>query len=52
MSYRDLVVVLNSAADTPGRITLAAALAERFAAHLIGLYPIPEHRTPGPRRLS
>jgi nucleotide-binding universal stress UspA family protein len=41
MGYKDLVVVLDSAADTPGRIALAAALAERFAAHLIGLYPIP-----------
>jgi nucleotide-binding universal stress UspA family protein len=46
MSYRDLVVVLDSAADTLGRITLAAALAERFAAHLIGLYPIPNIELP------
>ena len=46
MSYRDLVVVLDSATDTPGRITLAAALAERFAAHLIGLYPIPNIELP------
>jgi nucleotide-binding universal stress UspA family protein len=46
MSYRDLVVVLDSAPDTPGRITLAAALAERFAAHLIGLYPIPNIELP------
>jgi nucleotide-binding universal stress UspA family protein len=47
MNYKDLVVVLDSAADTPGRITLAAALAERFAAHLIGLYPIPGATLPG-----
>jgi nucleotide-binding universal stress UspA family protein len=46
MSYKNLVVVLDSAADTPGRLTLAAALAERFAAHLIGLYPIPSAALP------
>jgi nucleotide-binding universal stress UspA family protein len=46
MSYKDLLVVLDSAADTPGRVALAAALAERFAAHLIGLYPVPSVELP------
>lgn len=46
MSYKDLVVVLDSGADTRGRIDLAAALAERFAAHLVGLYPIPDPDLP------
>jgi nucleotide-binding universal stress UspA family protein len=41
MSYKDLLVVLDSAEDTSGRIDLAAALAERFGAHLVGLYPVP-----------
>jgi nucleotide-binding universal stress UspA family protein len=41
MSYKDLLVVLDAAADAPGRMALAAALAERFAAHLVGLYPVP-----------
>jgi nucleotide-binding universal stress UspA family protein len=47
MSYKDLLVVLDAAADdTPGRMALAAALAERFAAHLVGLYPIPQPELP------
>ncbi len=41
MSYKDLLVVLGSDAASRGRIDLAAALAERFAAHLVGLYPLP-----------
>jgi nucleotide-binding universal stress UspA family protein len=41
MGYKDLVVVLDSAPPARGRIDLAAALAERFAAHLVGLYPLP-----------
>jgi nucleotide-binding universal stress UspA family protein len=41
MSYKDMLVALDSAADSRGRIELAAALAERFAAHLVGLYPVP-----------
>lgn len=40
MGYKDLVVVLDSAADTPARIEVAAALAERSAAHLVGLFPV------------
>ncbi len=46
MSYKDLLVVLDAADDTRGRIDLAAALAERFAAHLVGLYPIPGPELP------
>ena len=41
MSYKDLLVVLDSASDTRGRIEVAASLAEKSAAHLVGLYPIP-----------
>jgi nucleotide-binding universal stress UspA family protein len=36
-----LLVVLDSDASARGRIELAAMLAERFAAHLVGLYPVP-----------
>ncbi len=46
MSYKDLLVVLDSAADSRERIGLAAVLAERFAAHLIGLYPVPNPEFP------
>jgi nucleotide-binding universal stress UspA family protein len=44
MSYKDLLVVLGSEASARGRLELAAMLAERFEAHLVGLYarPIPE----------
>src|SRR4029077_14585619 len=44
MSYKDLLVVLDSDAASRGRIDLAAVLAERCAAHLVGLYslPVPE----------
>src|SRR5487761_1551770 len=46
MSYKDLLVVLDTAADASGRLALAAALAERFAAHLVALYPIPSAELP------
>jgi nucleotide-binding universal stress UspA family protein len=46
MSYKDLLVVLDSEAPARGRIELAAALAERFAAHLVGLYPVPTPEAP------
>ena len=46
MSYKDLLVVLDSEPASRGRIDLAAALAERFAAHLIGLYPLPIPEAP------
>jgi len=46
MSYKDLLVVLDAAPDTSGRVELAVGLAERFAAHLIGLYPVPSPELP------
>jgi nucleotide-binding universal stress UspA family protein len=46
MSYKDLLVVLDSDAASRGRIALAAALAERFASHLVGLYPLPIPQAP------
>src|SRR5262245_53395071 len=44
MTYKDLLVVLGSESSARERIEIAAVLAERFAAHLVGLYalPIPE----------
>jgi nucleotide-binding universal stress UspA family protein len=50
MSYKDLLVVLDSDAASRRRIDLAAGLAERFAAHLVGLYPLPVPEMP--RHLS
>jgi len=41
MSYKDLLVVLDSDATARGCIDLAAALAEGFEAHLVGLYLVP-----------
>ena len=46
MSYKDLLVVLDSETASRGRMDLAAALAERFAAHLVGLYPLPIPEAP------
>ena len=46
MSYKDLLVVLDSDAPARGRIQIAAALAERFAAHLVALYPLPVPEAP------
>jgi nucleotide-binding universal stress UspA family protein len=46
MSYKDLLVVLDHDAAARGRIDLAAALAERSQAHLVGLYPLPTPQTP------
>ena len=46
MSYKDLLVVLDSDAASRRRIDLAVALAERFAAHLVGLYPLPVPEIP------
>jgi nucleotide-binding universal stress UspA family protein len=46
MSYKDLLVVLDSETASRGRMDLAAALAERFAAHLVGLYLLPIPETP------
>src|ERR1700757_3825385 len=46
MSYKDMLVVLDSDAASRRRIDLAAGLAERFAAHLVGLYPLPVPEIP------
>jgi nucleotide-binding universal stress UspA family protein len=46
MSYKDLLVVLDSNASARERIEIAVALAERFSAHLIGLYPLPMPEAP------
>src|SRR5207245_4486904 len=46
MSYKDLLVVLDSDTASRWRVDLAAALAERFAAHLVGLYPLPVPEMP------
>ncbi len=46
MSWKDLLVALDPAPDTPGRVELAAALAERFAGHLVALYPVPSAELP------
>ncbi|HVH76447.1 MAG TPA: universal stress protein [Stellaceae bacterium] len=44
MAYKDLLVVLDTSPAGLRRIDLAAALAESFGAHLIGLYPRPKPR--------
>lgn len=46
MSYKDLLVVLGSEPAARGRIDVAVALADRFAAHLVGLYPLPVPQRP------
>jgi nucleotide-binding universal stress UspA family protein len=38
MAYKTILVHSDAGKTTPGRIALAAALAERFGAHLIGLH--------------
>lgn len=48
MGFRDILVALDTARPARGRIELAASLAERFGAHLIGLHTtLPVE---GPRR--
>jgi nucleotide-binding universal stress UspA family protein len=46
MGYKDLLVVLDADDSARARIEIAAALAERFAAHLVGLYPLPIPEAP------
>jgi nucleotide-binding universal stress UspA family protein len=41
MGYKDLLVVLDPSRAGRRRIEIAAALAERFDAHLAGFYPLP-----------
>lgn len=38
-NYKEILVVVDGAEPARGRVELAAALAERFEAHLAGLYP-------------
>jgi hypothetical protein len=45
MSYEDVLVILDAAPDTPGRIEFAVGLAARFAAHL-GRYLVPSPELP------
>jgi hypothetical protein len=46
MSYKDLLVVLDAEPTARECTDLAAALAERFSAHLAGLYPLPTPQMP------
>lgn len=46
MSYQDLLVLLDAAGDTGGRLELAASLGERFKAHLVGFCQIPGPELP------
>jgi len=46
MSYKDLLVVLDSETASRERMRLAVSLAESFAAHLVGLYPLPLPEVP------
>src|SRR3974377_1631997 len=46
MSYKDLLVVLDSETASRRRMDLAAALAERFVAHLVGRHPPPLPEAP------
>jgi nucleotide-binding universal stress UspA family protein len=41
MAYKDLLVLLDTSPAAGRRIELAAGLAERFGAHLIGMHPRP-----------
>jgi nucleotide-binding universal stress UspA family protein len=46
VSYKDLLVVLDSEATANERIELSSALAERFSSHLAALYPLPMPEAP------
>ena len=46
MSYKDLLVVLDAEPAAAGRAAFAAGFAERFGAHLVGLYPVPDFARP------
>jgi nucleotide-binding universal stress UspA family protein len=46
MSYKDMLVVLDSEPPTRECVDLAAGLAEWFSAHLVGLYPLPTPQAP------
>lgn len=47
MTYKDLLVVLDEDERSRERIALAASLAERFGAHLVGLYVAVGREPPG-----
>jgi len=47
MAYKDLLVVLDCESRSRDRIVVAAALAERFGAHLVGLYVAVNPDLPG-----
>jgi len=47
MAYKDLLVVLDEDPRSRERIVIAAALAERFGAHLVGLYVKVGREPPG-----
>jgi nucleotide-binding universal stress UspA family protein len=47
MAYKDLLVVLDGDPQSRDRILVAAALAERFGAHLVGLYVMVSREPPG-----
>ena len=47
MAYKDLLVVLDEDPRSRERIVVAAALAERFGAHLVGLYVTVGREPPG-----
>ena len=50
--YKSILVHVNSAGSSAGRIRLAAALAADNKAHLTGLYVVPEPRLPATMRAS
>jgi hypothetical protein len=47
MAYKDLLVVLDADQRVQDRILLAVGLAERFGAHLVGLYVAATSEQPG-----
>jgi nucleotide-binding universal stress UspA family protein len=49
MAYKDLLVMVDDSAGTTERIRFAAELAERFDAHLSGLYVAPVSQPERPR---
>jgi len=47
MAYKDLLVVVDSEPRSRDRMVIAAALAERLRAHLVGLYVAANPEPPG-----
>lgn len=48
MPYKDILVVLDEDERSRERVTIAASLADRFGAHLVGLYLKVGREPPGP----